>query len=671
MPLQPGQILNNRYRIVSLLGQGGFGAVYRAWDLNLQHVCAFKENLDTSSEAQRQFFREATLLSNLNHPNLPRVTDHFSLSDQGQYLVMDYVEGEDLETKLAHAGGKLSESIVLPWIEQVCDALRYLHSQNPPVIHRDIKPANIRITGDGRAMLVDFGIAKAYDPSVKTTLGARAVTPGYSPPEQYGYGMTDARSDIYALGATLYTALTGQEPPESVQRTIGTPLPPPRSLNPAISPTVEAAMLHALTLAPTGRLPSVGEFWQELTARGPTQVTLSQAKLGTSSDVIKAPVSQYKFFGIGRHIWLGGGFVIGLILTLLLGAFVFRNQKDSNEVPTPTTISQLAVEISPTILPPTEPALVNALPTFTPTLTPTQPPSSPTVIVPLSTETPAPSPTPTSTWKQGTLIFVLQQGKGRSLFSLDLFHQGELEPLYLSNGYEWMLAPAWSPSGNEVAFHTYSDKTLHILTVASGSVKNLEKCTSPSWASDGQRLVCVFEDTGELLILNPQTGSILQRLSPPGRARLPAWSPVRDEIVVAVVNEFNQTELWSVNLTTNHFLLLAGGAFENYAPSWSPNGQQIVYQSAENQGDPSDLWIMDRTGQNKYPLTQSRGGTWARYPVWSPDGHWIAFVSNRNESAGEALGEVYVFAVDTGEDTRITHTGGSVYEWGLAWGSSK
>ena len=117
----------------------------------------------------------------------------------GQCLVMDFVEGEDLQEKLDHQKGPLPVKQVLAWVEQVCDALDYLHNQSPPVIHRDIKPANIKITTQGQAMLVDFGIAKVYDSELKTTVGARAVTPGYSPPEQYGRGNTDARADIYAL----------------------------------------------------------------------------------------------------------------------------------------------------------------------------------------------------------------------------------------------------------------------------------------------------------------------------------------------------------------------------------------------------------------------------------------------------------------------------------------
>ena len=179
MTLQSGDIVDHRYRIVRLLGQGGFGAVYRAWDTKLNGPCAIKENFETSPAAQSQFAREASLLFNLRHPNLPRVFDQFSLPGQGQYLVMDFIEGEDLQSKLEQAGKPLDEAQLIRWIEQVCEALSYLHAQNPPVIHRDIKPKNIIITPHGQAILVDFGIAKVYDARLKTTIGARAVSPGY------------------------------------------------------------------------------------------------------------------------------------------------------------------------------------------------------------------------------------------------------------------------------------------------------------------------------------------------------------------------------------------------------------------------------------------------------------------------------------------------------------
>ncbi len=262
MPLSPGQILNNRYRIVKLLKQGGFGAVYRAWDINMECPRALKENLDTSPEAQRQFKSEARILGDLHHPNLPRVIDHFVIPGQGQYLVMDFVEGDDLSQMLKQTGGPLEINRAMEWIGQICDALEYLHSRNPPVIHRDIKPANIKIRPGGKAMLVDFGIAKVYSQNVNTNTGARAVTPGYSPPEQYGQGSTDAQSDIYAVGATLYHLLTGSPPPHSVDlmARIVQPPKPVIDLNPAVPPHVSAAIQRAMQLQKTSRFYSITEF---------------------------------------------------------------------------------------------------------------------------------------------------------------------------------------------------------------------------------------------------------------------------------------------------------------------------------------------------------------------------------------------------------------------------
>ena len=172
MTLTIGQALNRRYRIDGLLGQGGFGAVYKAWDLSLERACAVKENFDTSDAARRQFNREATTLASLSHPNLPRVTDYFFIPGQGQYLVMDFIDGVDLG-QLVRKEGPVPLERALNIIRQVADALEYLHSRKPPVLHRDIKPGNIKITSEGRAVLVDFGLVKMYGPQLETTMGAR------------------------------------------------------------------------------------------------------------------------------------------------------------------------------------------------------------------------------------------------------------------------------------------------------------------------------------------------------------------------------------------------------------------------------------------------------------------------------------------------------------------
>ncbi|NIN69984.1 MAG: protein kinase, partial [Anaerolineae bacterium] len=221
MPLEPDILLNNRYRILDQLGSGGMGAVYRAHDENLDVEVAVKENFFVSEESARQFQREAHLLFELRHPGLPRVIDHFVDEDQGQYLVMDFIKGEDANQVLERHGGPLDEKLVLGWGMQILEALKYLHSRQPPVIHRDIKPSNIKVTSSGRAMLVDFGLAKEYDPTKSTTVGAKAYTPGFAPPEQYGQGRTDPRTDVYSFGATLYNLLTDKIPEDGLRRAMG------------------------------------------------------------------------------------------------------------------------------------------------------------------------------------------------------------------------------------------------------------------------------------------------------------------------------------------------------------------------------------------------------------------------------------------------------------------
>jgi serine/threonine protein kinase len=172
MPLAPGSILRDRYRIEDQLGKGGMGAVYMAHDLALDLRVAVKENLNLNPESEDQFLREARLLAELRHPNLPRVTDYFVMESR-QYLVMDYIAGEDLHEYTKVQPPTVNE--VLNWADQVCSALAYLHSQSPPVIHRDVKPANLKLQPDGSVVLVDFGLAKTSDQAITAT-GARGLT---------------------------------------------------------------------------------------------------------------------------------------------------------------------------------------------------------------------------------------------------------------------------------------------------------------------------------------------------------------------------------------------------------------------------------------------------------------------------------------------------------------
>ncbi|MCX6083098.1 MAG: bifunctional serine/threonine-protein kinase/formylglycine-generating enzyme family protein [Chloroflexi bacterium] len=263
MPLALGETLEHRYKIDKKLGEGGFGAVYRAYDTRLNVLCAVKESFDASEEAARQFKRGAEMLARLRHPHLPRVTDFFDIPNKGLYLVMDFVEGEDLLSRIQRLRQPLPEEHVVVWLRQICDALTYIHNQNPPIIHRDIKPQNIIIDQNGNAILVDFGLAKLFEAGQRTSLGARGLTPGFASLEQYGTGATDARSDIYSLGATAYAMLTAQAPMESIQRVVNSePITSPRGLKMSISEPLSIAVM--LEIDPHRRPQTAREFSAKL-----------------------------------------------------------------------------------------------------------------------------------------------------------------------------------------------------------------------------------------------------------------------------------------------------------------------------------------------------------------------------------------------------------------------
>lgn len=282
-PLSSGTVLRSRYQIVELIGQGGMGAVYRTEDLRLRgRECALKEIQpelggipETLEQTREQFYREASVLARLDHPTLPKVSDYFSHEGR-EYLVMDYVPGPDLREILNDArrqGKFLAEKTVLEWARQLSDALEYLHTQKPTVLHRDIKPSNIKLTPRGQLKLVDFGLVKLLlpDDSRTVTVVQGRGTAQYTPLEQYGgdTGHTDARSDIYSLGATLYHLLTGTPPADAKERFLRPgSLTPPRAINPDISPQTERALLQAMAMHPDQR-PASAADWKTMLFSAP------------------------------------------------------------------------------------------------------------------------------------------------------------------------------------------------------------------------------------------------------------------------------------------------------------------------------------------------------------------------------------------------------------------
>jgi serine/threonine protein kinase len=372
--LSTGTVLNERYRIVRVLGKGGMGAVYLVEDVKLYgKLWAVKEllerfvDVDERAESVAQFQQEAKILVGLRHPNLPQIVDAFEAKGR-HYLVMEYVEGQTLEEMLKQSpDGVFTEARVLEWAAQICDVLNYLHSHKPPVIFRDLKPANIMITPEGRVKLIDFGVARLFDPS-KGTDTLKMGTVGYAPPEQYaGQGQTTPRSDVYALGATLYELLTGDNPEAHpfVFRSV-------RDVNRQVSTQTSLTIDKAVQLDPNARFSSALAMKASLAKKRQSRVPLI----------------------------VGLAIVVPLLLAgLALGGwwFFFKDRFAVDVEPTVATEVALVETDTP---PPTSTATTTIeIPTSTtaPTLTPrpTVPPSETPTLSPTLTLTPLPTVLPT------------------------------------------------------------------------------------------------------------------------------------------------------------------------------------------------------------------------------------------------------------------------------------
>ncbi|MFU8825980.1 MAG: serine/threonine protein kinase [Brevefilum sp.] len=323
VPIKAGTVLHTRYQVTQIIGQGGMGCIYLAEDLRLEgRLCAVKEvEYDLAlpenmlKEARDQFQREATVLARLDHPNLPKVSDFFSIRDR-DYLVMDYVPGKDLRQLMIEARQNqtfLPEEDVLDWASQLADALKYLHTQEIPIVHRDIKPSNLKLTPNGLVKLVDFGLVKVLAPGeVTITILQGQGTALYTPLEQYGgdSGHTDARSDIYAFGGTLYHLLTN-EPPINVRDRFLNPgsLPRIRDINPDVSVRTERAVHWALQLHPEDRPKDIDAFVKALFIEdAPATKTFRRER--TQHRLVRAPEKVLIYL-------VGSLMVISFLLTLI------------------------------------------------------------------------------------------------------------------------------------------------------------------------------------------------------------------------------------------------------------------------------------------------------------------------------------------------------------------
>jgi serine/threonine protein kinase/Tol biopolymer transport system component len=642
MTLERDTILHNRYKIVEILGQGGMGSVYRAIDQTLGVEVAVKENLFTTEEYARQFRLEAVILANLRHPNLPRVSDHFLMGNEGQYLVMDFIEGEDLRQRMERVG-MLDEDEIILIGAAMCDALGFLHSRKPSILHRDIKPGNVKITPDGHIYLVDFGLAKVVQGSQATTTGARAMTPGYSPPEQYGTARTDPRTDIYSLGATLYAAMTGIIPEDGLARAMdNVQLTPLRKHNPKVSRRLAAVIEKAMAVDPADRFQTPEEFKKALLASKSKTEQLTgnyiitppppdfaeidsihsankaveKIPAGKNNQLLAAedekpfvpPRKKRKQQERRRRLTL-----IWFLLILIIGGFAgvafFAPDLLPPDLRTalpflpvlPVTATSTATEM-PVVNTATleEQSTLTAVVT-TPAPTNTNALTTPTPIVSPATETPISIPTDTPI---PVVVLPTLMGGGNEQI-VYVSNRTNIPQLYLSD--------------------LTGENVLQITDIADGACQ-------PDWSPDGMKLVFIspcqgmdeFYYNASLFMINAD-GSDLTRLTDvPGGDFDPAWSPDGTRIAFTSLRD-GHADIYLYNTADQSALRITNtkSDVEPRSPAWSPDGKFIVY--AVKRFGVYQVWMMTESGEDQRQIVRS-GSDYSDYlPTWAPDGLLVVF----------------------------------------------
>jgi formylglycine-generating enzyme required for sulfatase activity/tRNA A-37 threonylcarbamoyl transferase component Bud32 len=385
MPLLPEEILNKRYRIVSLLGKGQYGAVYRGWDVKDKREVAIKEYLDPSTETQRRFRAEARRLSALKHPQLPAVLDHFSLEKSGQYLISEYIDGVSLR-QLLDQYGPLPSDLLTGWLQEICVPLTYLHEKGQ--LHLNIKPANIRVRPSGEVFLVDTGLPG---------LGIARREGGFAANEQQAQKGADLLTDIYGLGATLYALLTDKTPPDALHRESGLEtLVPAREVNPDVEPYLSVAASRAMDLRPEVRFETAADFGRALerpSGRPPVQLSGQRRTepIRPVGPMAQPPPPRRRIEG-RTVLGLAGLLilVVGVGLGVLLADRTRSQEAETDEVAATATFQSQII------------AAITAVTTLTPTSAP-----SPTVI---------PTPEPMIDDKTGARMIFIPAGPFRMGF---------------------------------------------------------------------------------------------------------------------------------------------------------------------------------------------------------------------------------------------------------------
>lgn len=685
--LQPGDLLLERYRIEALLGEGAFGRVYQAHDLRLQAGAAVKELINPADRAGQQFEREAQLLARLRHRNLPRVSNYFVI-EAAQYLVMDFIPGEDLKTRLARLG-PAEEEEVLRWAVQLCDALMYLHSQTPPVIHRDIKPANIRLDPEGQAVLVDFGIAREVSATGPTT---RVYTPGYAAPEQHT-GYADSRSDQYALAATLYKLLTDQLPEEGNDRLMqGLPLTSPAQWRTDLSPAVSAAICHALEPRADRRFASVAEFKAALlgeTAVAPAPgkpafllVPSRHVQPGAEATLLRPDSGRRPDRPAGQQRWPWAAAAAAAALVIVSG-FALLPHPPARGGPASTSTAIV-------------PTTVTSAPMVTATRTTTATPVVATMTAPAVMATPDGGGGLIAFLSDeggpGYQVFVMRpDGSGRRQITFDAtlkwsaqWKLGQLQYPVTGNLLAWDSTGAWLAYSAQDPASGAID--IWAVDVQSGAQRNLTRAERadrpnlpdfhPAWCGDTLLFTSVLNEPGrqypQLFMLTLADGLI--RNFSYSHAGGPvefdaAWLPDCQRLLL-VSTQNGRPELWRIfpwrDVLDQLWAVFPSTTQQGYGLYWSELTQDVTTSDPAVSPDGQWLAFMRQSARDRYiavaAITSKGGQTLApvnltqplwpdmdHSPSWSPDSRWLVYEALRGGQA-----QVYRIQLNGGGQANVS-----------------